>query len=504
MHSPTRLAIIDLGTNSVRFDVHELQASGATRRLHREKLMIRLGQNVFLKRRLDRTAVQRAIKAFEHFAQVARRLHASRIVAFGTSALRDARDRDALIAQIRRRTGIQLRVLSGREEAHLIALGVLTLESQARALPKRFVLIDVGGGSTEVSVCRDGRSVRSESFDLGTARAQQLFLKRSPPAPRDLEQLRHYVRDTLFQVLIPDRWPKAKRAIASSGTARAVARLIHPHADSTQQRQFTLKELARLNERMSQLRSRELLALPRMEPKRVDMILAGAVILEESLRALGVQKVELTEHSLRDGIFAEERTRLARADQSLLSLREDALIAVANRFGASDTHLRSLSQATQLLFDATRTRHRIPVKLRAHLIAAALLKDTGKCVSLLNAEQHSAYIARALDLPSVEPWEQELIAQLCQSLPPDRALPKPRRVAGEPPIHKLLGLLRVLDGLSGPVDQRVALKAVSLRGRSLKLILSKRLASGLEPIQVDLRKALLESTLRVRVTAELR
>ena len=120
-----RIGIIDLGTNSVRFDVHQVNKNGEDLLLHREKLMIRLGQGVFLKGRLDPSAIRRAIQAFRSFHQTAKLLQAQKVIAFGTSALREASDAEAFVALIHKRTGIEIRIISGDEEAQLIAAGVL-------------------------------------------------------------------------------------------------------------------------------------------------------------------------------------------------------------------------------------------------------------------------------------------------------------------------------------------------------------------------------------------
>jgi exopolyphosphatase/guanosine-5'-triphosphate,3'-diphosphate pyrophosphatase len=173
-----RFAVIDLGTNSVRFDVHQLGKKAKL--LHREKLMIRLGQEVFLKGKLNKDAIDRASQAFIHFAKVARKLQTDRMIAFGTSALRESKNGAAFVEHIRNVSGIELRVISGQEEARFIAAGILRNEKK---LPPRFALIDIGGGSTEVSICKKNKAAASHSFPLGTARMQQVFLKKNPPAP---------------------------------------------------------------------------------------------------------------------------------------------------------------------------------------------------------------------------------------------------------------------------------------------------------------------------------
>ena len=174
-----RLAVIDLGTNSVRFDVHQIGPGTRIRQLHREKLMVRLGQGVFLEGKLDKDAIRRTVHAFQSFQRTSQDLHAQKIVAFGTSALREATDSDKLLSLIRAKTGIDVRVISGQEEARLIAQGILHNEKPPKG---SYALLDIGGGSAEISICRGRGLIHSESFALGTARPSASFPQKRKPA----------------------------------------------------------------------------------------------------------------------------------------------------------------------------------------------------------------------------------------------------------------------------------------------------------------------------------
>ena len=298
-----RLGIIDLGTNSVRFDVQELGPGRRIHRLHREKRMIRLGQGVFLHGRLDRNAMRRTLGAFLRFRQAAEALGAKRIVAFATSALREATDNERLLGLIRRRAGIELRIISGEEEARLIARGILAHERVRRG---RFALVDIGGGSTEISVCRGRSALRSASFDLGTSRLQQLFLRRSPPSRRIVRDLRTHIRTTLRRTIAAEGWPGASHVLGSSGTVRALAKILRKRGGG---RTIERRTLSRLVSEMARMNPKDLARLPGIEPHRVDMILAGGILLEECMRALGAGTVAPTPYALRDGILEEERRR---------------------------------------------------------------------------------------------------------------------------------------------------------------------------------------------------
>lgn len=135
--------------------------------------MVRLGQGVFIKGRLNHSAIKRTLDAFSSFKKTAEKLRVQKILAFGTSALREAEDRDGFIKLIKAKVGIDIHIISGQEEANLIALGILTNE---KSLPNGlFGLVDIGGGSTEISICKGDKVLFSDSFPLGTARLSASF-----------------------------------------------------------------------------------------------------------------------------------------------------------------------------------------------------------------------------------------------------------------------------------------------------------------------------------------
>jgi exopolyphosphatase / guanosine-5'-triphosphate,3'-diphosphate pyrophosphatase len=485
-----RVAIIDLGTNSVRFDVHSLTEDGGnTKLLFREKLMVRLGQGVFLKGRMDPAAIERTVEALEHFKQIATGLRVRKIVAFGTSALREAADAEELVDLVRERTGIEIKVISGKEEAKFISLGILTNE----ATPKgRFALVDIGGGSTEISVCRGKEVLKGDSFPLGTARLQQVFLKRSPPREGAIRQLRDYINNALRERMDSGRWPSCDTILGSSGTVRAVARMISKKGGP-----YTVKELAQLVAEMSKMTTTQLLEIPGMESKRVDMILSGAILLEEIAYAVGAKKVIPTEFSLRDGIIEEEK-RLAKSHKSsMLELHLDDLFEYARRFGGDDSHLRHMSGLAGEIFDRFRPLHQLEPKWKIYLLSTILLRNCGQSISYGGREKHSYYIVKHLDFPSMDTWEHDFIAKLCLHLPGgkidardlnDVSKERKRREA----FQKLLALARVTDALDMGQKTVLRVRRVQLTRQQAKLVFTGKATAGIEQLMMDRKKRLFE------------
>lgn len=477
-----RVAIIDLGTNSVRFDVHSLGKKQTL--LHREKIMIRLGQGVFVKGRMDRSAVDRAMLAFERFRRVAAGLNVRKIIAFGTSALREAQDGSAFVDEVKARSGIEVKVISGREEAKLISLGILANEKR---IPGRFALVDIGGGSTEISVGSGKKVTLGDSFPLGTARLQQVFLKKSPPSEHAVKQLREYIRNMLQQRM--QRW-SCQTIVGSSGTVKAVTKILG-------KKSFSLKELGALVERLCSLSTTELLDIEGMEAKRVDMILAGVILLEEIAYALKAKKIIPTEFSLRDGII-EEEIRLSKSRKSsLIELHMDDLFARAARFGTEENHARHMVNLAADLFDRLRPLHGLESKWKIYLLSTVILRNAGELISYAGREKHAYYLVKNSDFPSMQVWEHEFIAKLCLHHTGGKLEAKDlnglgRKDKKRDAFVKLLALVRVVDALDLGPRTNIHLKKVSANRTQVKLSFTGKTTAGIETLMIPRKRKLFE------------
>lgn len=495
-----RLGIIDLGTNSVRFDVHQIGPGRRLKLLHREKIMVRLGQGVFLNRKLDRGAIRRTLHAFTRFSRLSKQYRTGKIVAFGTSALREAQDADRLLDEIRKKTGIHVRVIPGSEEAQLIGLGILSNEEVPK---KTFCLVDIGGGSTEISICRGRKTLHSMSFPLGTARIQQVYLNQSPPAQEALKNARQHIRNTLYQVSIPERWPKAELVIASSGTARALARMLQKKSKPGS---FTAEDLGALVARMSELTTGELLEISKMEAKRVDMILAGAVLMSECMDVFGAAKVRVTPYSLRDGILEEELQLGREGSSSHLALHFDTLYEKAEALGQDRAHLERLAKVADELFERLAPLHRLAPTWKSYLIAAVIFRNTGEAIGPSRHAAHSWYVVKNADLPAMEDWEIDLVAELCLFHESSKVTfgntdlsVKTRSTS----FLKLLALLRIVDALDFGPDTRTGIASVKLTRTSVKLGYRGRNLTGLEQTNLELRSRLFRRVFKRGISPQL-
>lgn len=294
------LSLVDLGTNSLRLDIVALKGR-SWRRLHREKRMVRLGDGLFETGRLNPEAVDRVEDALAEFSQLHRALGGRKIAAVATAAMREAPEAAALVDRWKEAFGIPFKVISGAEEAALIAKGVLAVE---KAPSGPFGLIDIGGGSTEVSLCQGTRVLESFSLPLGANRAQQDFLKGTPPSPDGLKALKERAAAAFKELSKAHRWPALRELIGSGGTVRSIRRIAK--ASGAKEQPFTQHFLSDLRGRAELMNRLGLLHIPGMDEKRVDLFVAGCVILEEAALGLGAHRIRSTEASLRDGLLISE------------------------------------------------------------------------------------------------------------------------------------------------------------------------------------------------------
>lgn len=318
-----KLGVVDLGTNSLRFSFWQIEAHPeSVELLHRKKTMILPGEEVFKTGKVPEKSIKRMVKTLKQFELKAQSLGADGVVAFATCALREAKNSKSVLHEIQTKTSVPLKIISGQREAELIARGVLRSETRIRG---RRILIDIGGGSTEVSLVRDRHILESISLPLGAQRLFQLFpelmLGSATELRMDLaDKLRAHIRKVLSQKL--KKWPRdpVEVALGSSGTIRSLGKLINRrraahHSRLAWIRQINTKsktlprykasELTQLNRSLLFLTEKQILSLGGVEPERRPLLTHGALLLEEIMSYFELQQVICTEGSLRDGVIQE-------------------------------------------------------------------------------------------------------------------------------------------------------------------------------------------------------
>jgi exopolyphosphatase / guanosine-5'-triphosphate,3'-diphosphate pyrophosphatase len=295
-----RVGAVDLGTNSTRLLVAEVGDSGI-RELERETRVTRLGEGVDGRRRLLPVPIARVRSVLSDYRRTLESLDAERTLLIATSAVRDAENGEAFLGEIEWSYGFATQLLSGHDEALLTFRGVTT----GRALREGTVIIDVGGGSTELIACGPGGVRWHDSLDIGSVRLTERFLHGDPPTPKELGACADAIRSLLAERVPDDVRGSAQAAIGVAGTITSLAALdlgldeydrdrVHGHV-------LTADGLRRQLDRLASVPVEERRLIRPLDPDRAPVIVAGAVIAREVLAFLGLGGLEISERDILDG-----------------------------------------------------------------------------------------------------------------------------------------------------------------------------------------------------------
>jgi len=454
----TVLAAIDVGTNAVRLELARPGPDGSLEVLHTERDPVRPGEGVFKTGMISEEVAERLLSTLRRYAALCRR-HKALVRAVATSAVREAKNKDDIVRRAREEAGMTLEVVSGKEEARLICMGVL----HGKPPLSRSVCIDIGGGSTEVAIAVGEKPQQLWSVALGAVRLTEVFDASGRIPDKQLSLMREYADESLQEGL-PDTLPTGFRtALGSSGTIQAV--VSYAAAEGTAH--ATLRQISRAVE--------ELVAMgpegrrKHFDSKRADIIVAGAVILESATKCLKLDSVTAVDRGLRDGLLLDllRKLRNGEEDRSLAMAAE----ALGQRFYYDESHARQVAKIALSLFDDLAPLHQLPAASRPYLEAAALLHDIGNAVSYERHHKHTYYLIRHADIPGLADRERELVA--CIARYHRRSHPEPTHVGMEGlmpderrRVRKLATLLRVADSLDRSHHQPIRdVKAQSRAGR---------------------------------------
>lgn len=418
------IGIIDLGSNSVRLLLVRVHADGSTTILNQVKHMVRLGEGGFTHNRLQEETMARTIAVLRGLAEMCAVYETTEIIAIATAAVRDAVNGPEFIRRVQEKTGIDFTVVSGREEARLIYLGVSSGLEHSKSLR---LFIDIGGGSTELIVGDSQSYVNLDSLKLGCVRLTNMFFEdnKGPVSAYTYAALQRYVRNEALHSFQRIAGFEIPEAVASSGTAQNLAEIAaaleQQGAARTGKPSMASKHVLSydgLRRAVKELCSRTLeerKSVPGINPNRADVIIAGAAILQTIMEEQGFESVTISNRNLQNGILVDYlmRTHPQKAG-SRLSAREESVLQLARFCRFEEKHSRHIAKLALELFDSARAigLHDAPPVSRELLYYAALLHDIGIFISFANHNAHSHYLIRNTELLGFTEREIELIAAL--------------------------------------------------------------------------------------------
>lgn len=452
-----KLAVIDIGTNSIHMVLADILPDASYKIVDRFKDITRLGDGAFATRRLSEEAMARGLEVLNTLATLARNKGFDRIEAVATSAVREARNGGEFVDQVAKQTGVTIRVISGAEEARLIYLGV----KNSIALPEApTVIVDVGGGSVELILGNRDGLIEVNSLTLGAIRLADEFLTKMPPSGAMLKALEESVMGQLERALQPFKAKRWQSVVATSGMAGNLAEVIHLRQTGRPLLQLnlatvSLKEIQALERELARSSLKERLAIPGLDPKRVDTLLPAAVVFRHLLQLSGLEDMTLCDKAIREGViydFIERHREGLQAEQDIPDVRRRNVLGLARRCQAPEVHSLHVAGLALRLFDQTRPLHELGRRERDWLEYAAVLHDAGYLINPRQHHKHAYYVIKHSDLSGFTAEEIEVVANVARYHRGAMPAMKHDGFADLPPAlqHcvKVLGaLLRVADAL---------------------------------------------------------
>lgn len=452
-------AAIDIGTNSVHLVVARALPGGGFDVVTAEKEVVRLGSGGGTMTELQPDAIQRGLDAVGRMVAVANSLGAD-VRAVATSAVREAENRNQFLDPLRRDLGIEVEVISGLEEARLIHHGVI------HALPvvaQRILVVDIGGGSTELIVGEGVELIEARSLRLGAIRLTERFfgggLGPAKPNSQSVKASRDYLRNALKSVARDLGGHSPQLAVGSSGTITTAAMIVAgvrgAEARHMNGFSFTADELDEAVAVVLGASASERLHIDGLDEKRVDIIIGGIILLDEIFRAFELESMTISEFALREGVLFD---RFPAGEAHLYNLRRSNALRLARQLDPDPDHSIATARLALQLFDRTTDVHRLGAQARELLDVAALVHNVGLFISHSGYHRHTYYVVRHSEqLTGFTDREVELVAQIARYH--RKGLPSPSQApfgALDDDDQRLVAILAGLLRLAVGLDRRHA------------------------------------------------
>ena len=481
--SPVRVCVIDLGTNSFHAVIVDAHPNGSYQVVDRMKEMVRLGQHGLSANTLPEAAMERGMKALKRIHLLARGWDAREFLAFATSAIREASNGGEFIERAWNELNLRIRPISGEQEATLIYQGV----RRAVDMTEPTLLVDVGGGSVEFIVVKQDEPVLSTSLKLGAARMTERFVSSDPISDDEREALQGHFVDTLTPVVEACREHGVTSVVGSSGTMKSLARVAlaqrEEGAQTVFQRSFGREEVQAALKWVIASSADDRVAHPSIDPKRVDQIGAGAVLLDTIFEMLPqMETLAVSPNALREGMvvhFIETNYTRLRQMAPFRDPRRRSVHEIAYRFQWEERHAQHVAATATYLFHVCRSLYDGPASDAELLEYAALLHDVGYLLSHAKHHKHSRYLIQNANLQGFRPREVAIMALVARyhrgPAPSTEHKHFRRRTAGEQArVRQLAALLRVAEGLDRSHFQNVTALRSHLTDDALHLLVSTK------------------------------
>ncbi len=479
---------VDIGSNSVRLKIARLVRRRFVT-VHEDREVTRLGETVFRNGMLEPQSMESTIKALQRFHRAAQRYGADTVRVVATSAMREAKNSKAFGDWVRSVTGWKIEVITGLEEGRLIHLGVM---AGMRLAARRVLLIDLGGGSCELTFSVGGQIQDMASLPLGAVRLTEEFLRHDPPKPNELQRLRAYVTEEIARVEKRLLARRVQATIATGGTAATLAGLAakrrNERASRTGGGQASAAAIRRIAEEVASYDLEERRAIPGLGPRRAEIIVAGAAVYA-GLMVHGIKGIRYATLGVRDGLLAQMAADLGgerNIQKRIQSERQGALVTAGKHYGVDARYAATVRDLAVALFAKLRPVHQLPPEYEEWLAAAAMLQEVGSYVNRGGRHRHAYYIVAHSEIFGYTIEQRRVIAAIARYVGNSRPTEDDRPIRALKPEHrervpKAVMLLRLARALNQSRNGIVRSVGARIRGRKVVLTLrAKRPGPDLE------------------------
>jgi exopolyphosphatase / guanosine-5'-triphosphate,3'-diphosphate pyrophosphatase len=465
-------AAIDIGSNSCRLKIarvvqHRLKV------LYEDRVVTRLGASVFESGLISPQAMADTLATLKRFYRAVQEHGADQVRAVATSAMRDARNARAFLAWIRDETGWDVDIISGLEEGRLIYSGVMSNEE---GVADHCLLIDVGGGSCEISLSERKRIKDTISLPLGAVRLTEEFLASDPPTEAEIARMKQFIARELRRAERRNIAALVKRVVGTSGTAAALAessraliktrtvkaatknsaRNAVKNSADADPNLITTRAVRRLAEKLTRMDNTARAAIPGIGPRRSEIIVAGAHVFAEVLEGLALPGFYYSSMGLRDGILEQmlaQRDERAPVHEVFERERWEGVLETCQRYGVDPKAAEPVCNHAAQLFRDLQKVHELPHEYLVWLRAAAMLRDIGKFMNYQGYHRHAQYIIANSELYGFTPYQRAVTSAIARYLGKSRAVAEGRTMrqiqpADHEPVRRAVVLLRLAVALN--------------------------------------------------------
>jgi len=499
------IGAIDVGANAIRMAVGSVDGERHLEIVERSREAVRLGQDVFTSGVISEETIARATDAFVKIRGVLDQHHVVRLKAVATSALREATNRDLFVDRIAQASGIDLQVIGAEEEARLIHLGV----AEAIDLKDKLaLLIDIGGGSVEVTLVSDGQIISTGSFTIGAVRLLQV-LDEKKRGERQFNQLVHeYVAAMQRRLKNEIGNQKIDLCIGTGGNIESLGDLRKGFLGKDRASVMSADELEILVKKLQSTSFEDRIREMGLRPDRADVIVPAAIVLQRIMKQAGVGEVVIPRVGLREGLLLDVLSDLY--DQKNVLHREQVLTwacQLGRKYAFDEQHGTTVAHLATQLFDVTKPLHNLDGEYRLLLEVAALLHDIGQFINISKHHKHTYYLLRATPIIGLSESQTAIVANVARYH--RKSFPKPHHsgyavlsAKDRVVTSKLAALLRVADAMDTEHEGRVTDFMVDYQRPKLLIRLKGEGDLLLEKWKLARKSTLFEEVFSVKVFIE--